>query len=407
MNFPKIAIFIDVENLTKWVKDNGPERLISELSVTGPSIVRRAYGNWSSPHIQNLQISLTMQGFELIHNCHPVSGKNSSDIQLTIDVMEHALRLQDVEWIVLATGDSDFSPLFRKLREMGKEVIGVGPKSPLSESVKTSCSKYIYTEISSITNKDILNYAVDDAVDLAEKAFAAFDGPVVCSALKVAMVNIDSAFDEKAFGYKSFTDFLKNVDSIRLHFDPISCVWTAFPSNASFPNFCDSDINNKEENSQIPTEELYRRFLRKRNWRLVPKDLLFMVYDKSLSLDPHQKSEIKSILSAALGVTLTDINKAISILFKSHLFEHSCLNNDVSGFVHDERLIKIKNKEDFIRDVDLALLVRLLPSIQENNLKVSHRHISILLYGQYEEESYRSLLLEAKNEIRQFSEQTV
>ena len=55
-------------------------------------------------------------GFELIHNYHPVSGKNSTDIQLTIDAMEYAMRLNDVNWFVLATGDSDFSPLFRRLR---------------------------------------------------------------------------------------------------------------------------------------------------------------------------------------------------------------------------------------------------------------------------------------------------
>ena len=143
MERTKIAVFVDVENLTQWIKYGGPEELLSELSSIGQIIVRRAYGNWANQHLQSFQGELNRQGFELIHNFHPVSGKNSSDIQLTIDVIEHALRLTDVEWFVLATGDSDFSPLFRRLREMGKEVIGTGPRSPLSESVKTSCSKLI------------------------------------------------------------------------------------------------------------------------------------------------------------------------------------------------------------------------------------------------------------------------
>ena len=44
MKSSKIAIFIDVENLTEWVKEDGPEKLLSELSSTGQIIVRRAYG---------------------------------------------------------------------------------------------------------------------------------------------------------------------------------------------------------------------------------------------------------------------------------------------------------------------------------------------------------------------------
>ena len=219
MERTKIAVFVDVENLTQWIKYGGPEELLSELSSIGQIIVRRAYGNWANQHLQSFQGELNRQGFELIHNFHPVSGKNSSDIQLTIDVIEHALRLTDVEWFVLATGDSDFSPLFRRLREMGKEVIGTGPRSPLSESVKTSCSKFIYTDKVVPVSKEVLYSSLDDAVDLAEKALKTFDSPVLCSVLKQSMTNMDSAFDEKTLGFKSFTDFLKTIDFINLAFD--------------------------------------------------------------------------------------------------------------------------------------------------------------------------------------------
>jgi len=42
----KIAVFIDVENLTQWVKDDGPERLMADISAIGQVIVRPAYGVW-------------------------------------------------------------------------------------------------------------------------------------------------------------------------------------------------------------------------------------------------------------------------------------------------------------------------------------------------------------------------
>ncbi|MEE4464463.1 NYN domain-containing protein, partial [Azotobacter chroococcum] len=67
MDRSKIALFIDVENLTHWLKNNGPDLLITELSAIGQLIVRRAYGNWGNPCVQGFQSELNRLGFELIH----------------------------------------------------------------------------------------------------------------------------------------------------------------------------------------------------------------------------------------------------------------------------------------------------------------------------------------------------
>ncbi|NLD91295.1 MAG: NYN domain-containing protein [Fibrobacter sp.] len=85
MTKEKFAIFIDAENLINWIKNDGPEKLLEELSTQGQVIVRRAYGKWTNLHLSQLQENLNRNGFELLHNFHPVSGKNSSDIQMTVD----------------------------------------------------------------------------------------------------------------------------------------------------------------------------------------------------------------------------------------------------------------------------------------------------------------------------------
>ncbi|HHJ4328596.1 TPA: NYN domain-containing protein, partial [Klebsiella pneumoniae] len=229
MERSKIALFVDVENLTQWIKQGGPEALIAELAATGQLIVRRAYGNWCTAAIQGFQSELNRLGFELIHNFHPISKKNSSDIQLTIDVMDHALRLQDVQWFVLATGDSDFSPLFRRLREMGKDVIGVGPRSPLSESVKTSCSKYIYTNLNAGNPGDspkAIRSAIDDAMDMLERILQADDGPQPLAAVKSKILNIDSAFSEKALGFASFMEFVRANERVHVAQEGKNAAWT-------------------------------------------------------------------------------------------------------------------------------------------------------------------------------------
>ena len=75
MSKSKIALFIDAENLTHWIKHSGPEDLLADLSVSGQVITRRAYGVWSQSNMVSMQSSLNQMGFELLHSYHPVSEK--------------------------------------------------------------------------------------------------------------------------------------------------------------------------------------------------------------------------------------------------------------------------------------------------------------------------------------------
>lgn len=60
MEKSKIAIFVDVENLTKWVKEDGLEKLVTDLgSSSGRIVTRKAYGVWSKPIYQIFRHRLT------------------------------------------------------------------------------------------------------------------------------------------------------------------------------------------------------------------------------------------------------------------------------------------------------------------------------------------------------------
>jgi uncharacterized LabA/DUF88 family protein len=396
MERARITVFLDTENLTHWIKEGGPERLLLELSGIGQIIVRRAYGRWTNQNLQPFQSELNRQGFELIHYYHPVSGKNSSDIQLTVDVMEYALRLTDVTWFVLATGDSDFSPLFRRLREMGKEVFGVGPRSPLSESVKTSCSRYIYTDATTRISKEVLRSALDDAIDLAETALKTFGGPASCSALKVSITNLDSAFDEKSLGFKSFTDFLRSTESITTNYDSENNTWYACFSSSE----CEASSSHLDHGAEAgtTTEELYRKILRKKHWRSVPKPLLLNIYKQASSFEALTKTDLAQRLAENLGkdATTTDIKKAISILMKSKLFTSVSRNGEDES---EEKAWKIYYKQEFLQDVDLALLVRLFGAVNDIDIKHSEDAISGLLYGAYTNTELRTLIATAFESI--------
>ena len=399
MKNSKIAIFIDVENLTQWVKEDGPEKLLSELSPTGQTIVRRAYGNWTNQNLFNFQGNLNRSGFELIHNYHPISGKNSSDIQLTIDVMEYALRLNDVEWFVLATGDSDFSPLFRRLREIGKEVIGVGPRSALSESVKTSCSRYIYTDIT----QETIKLALADAIDLVEKALKTFEEPAPYSSLKSVMINIDSAFDEKALGFKSFSEFLKSIDSIELVHSDDANAWLAAPKLSKSDN-TDSPKMKKEEQQLTALVETYQKLLKEKNWSSIPSDYLSKIYNVLITLYPLPRNELTEAVIGKLDdkkITSTDIKRAISIFMKSKLF---CpIHNEEEST--DKNCWRLEKNENYIKYIDLALIARLTSGCIENNIEFDPEIVAKCLYGNYKKNKLLLLINQGYDLYKEMKQQ--
>ncbi|MDB9485034.1 NYN domain-containing protein [Dolichospermum circinale CS-537/01] len=277
----KVGIFLDIENLAGWLKLDGGETLLDRASELGSVVVRRAYGDFSLPSVSKRQSELNLLGFEFVHVYHPVKGKNSADIQIVVDVMEYLTRVPDLQWFVLATGDADFSPLFRRLKELGKSVVGIGPKSKLSEVVKKSCNRFIYTD-TNVVNIDIIISSVDNkelqesSLELLEKILNRNTDEIAVSVLKTAILELDPSFDERNFGYSKFLSFLKSVpDIVTLRLDKQKTTWFAKSAedNNDEIKISSEDKNNQNVNIQ-PTTDLYKRLLKKIGLRLCRKKLL-------------------------------------------------------------------------------------------------------------------------------------
>jgi len=390
----RVAIFVDAENLTQWIKLDGLETLLEELSSIGTVVVRKAYARWTNMNVAAHQGTLNRLGFELIHTFHPVNGKNSADIQMAVDVMEYAGR-EDLQSIVLATGDSDFSPLFRRLREKGKQVLGAGPRSALSESVKSSCSRFFYTD--TIHTDEIQDDAIrasvfDDAVDLLEAALKTFDGPANCSALKNSMLNIDSAFDERILGYKSFTDFIRAVDGIGLNQEDKT--WLAFfedskPSTGTVKQ----PIKSAFPNEGGPIEQ-YRTILRKKNWRAIPVSVMTTCFTAFQSIGAVPRSETReAVVRKSDGqVTTTDVRKATELLMKAGLMQRSGTNTEGEILWGPTPV----TKSEMLWAIDRAMTVRLLSGIQDSKLKLDKECLRQLLLSEQSKRDVDKLLSEAR-----------
>ena len=382
----QIAIFIDAENLTSWIKNGGVESLMEELLPLGQIVVRKAYGKWSTTQLAPLQSVLNDNGFELVHTFHPVSGKNSTDIKMTVDTMEVAIESR-AQWIVLATGDSDFYPLFRKLREQGKDVIGVGPKSPLSECVKNSCSRYIYTdnaeEQSDETERN--NMLVSEKIDFIEilrSVLQGEDGPIHLSVLMQKMLERDNAFSVKRLGFKTFKEFVSSVDFAEVKDDGNGTILVS--------------LAKKKVAVQEDAQMVLAKVLKKKGWDVFSKGILRKIYrlacDKT-SQKPKSKQDLVQEIAFKnmAGTTNGIISRALGIFLKAKLATVSA-----SGA---ERQWTFENTNQYWLKIDKALLDRLSAGLKESGISAKVSDVKSLLYGKYSDEDLESLFAQYRDVI--------
>ncbi|ACZ29093.1 protein of unknown function DUF88 [Xylanimonas cellulosilytica DSM 15894] len=149
-NEERLAVFLDYENLALGAREHlggmqfdfGP--IADALAVRGRVVVRRAYADWS--YFDEDRRALTRHQVELIEMPQRMgaSRKNAADIKMVVDAIEMAFEREYISTFVMCTGDSDFSPLVHKLRELNKRVIGVGVEKSTSRLLPASCDEFLF-----------------------------------------------------------------------------------------------------------------------------------------------------------------------------------------------------------------------------------------------------------------------
>src|ERR1700731_4420068 len=148
-NDRSLAVFIDFENLALGFQGRREKfdisRVIERLVEKGKIVAKKAYADWSpfsqyTPPLHEAAIEL----IEIPRRA--TSGKNSADIRLCVDAMDLAYSKEHIDTFVVVSGDSDFSPLVSKLKELGKHVIGLGMQQSTSDLLRDNCDDFIYYE---------------------------------------------------------------------------------------------------------------------------------------------------------------------------------------------------------------------------------------------------------------------
>ena len=249
----RIALFLDYENLAIGARENlggagfDVRPIADALAERGRVVVRRAYADWSN--FDEDRRMLTRSHVELIEMPQRMgfSRKNAADIKMAVDAVELAFVRDYVSTFVVCTGDSDFTPLVYKLRELNKSVIGVGVRASTSALLPPACDEFLYYDdldgiepaparrssgrqrrpAAASTPREAPPEAEDpvadvqksrDLDDLAGVVAQTIAGlqrtssQVTASTLKRTLLRKDPTFNEADYGFRAFGELLRHLD---------------------------------------------------------------------------------------------------------------------------------------------------------------------------------------------------
>ncbi|MBW3604882.1 MAG: NYN domain-containing protein [Actinobacteria bacterium] len=260
----RIALLIDYENLAIGAREDlrttfdlGP--VSDALAERGRVVVRKAYADWS--YFDDDRRMLTRHHVELIEIPQRMDTirKNAADIKMAVDAIELCFERDYITTFVICTGDSDFTPLVGKLRELNRRVIGVGLEASTSKLLPAACDEFLFYEsLEGVTpgrtkpprggrrggrgtssrpsrtradapEPDSTDTTPDEPRDRGDMAALSRQitqtlaglnrsatGPVLASTLKRAMLRKDPTFSEANFGFRGFGELLRNLEDRKI-----------------------------------------------------------------------------------------------------------------------------------------------------------------------------------------------
>jgi uncharacterized protein (TIGR00288 family) len=219
-----LAVFIDFENLALGFigrNDRFDIRIVlKRLLEKGKIVAKKAYADWN--RFASYTGSLHEAAIELVEiPRRGQSGKNSADIRLCVDAMDLAYSKEHIDTFVIVSGDSDFSPLVSKLKELGKHVIGLGMSTSTSNLLRDNCDEFIYYEdlTRDIAIDQVIKVELPDTkrkvLMLLLNAMTALrrDNKEILhpSQIKATMQRMKPSFNETYHGYRTFSLLLEDA----------------------------------------------------------------------------------------------------------------------------------------------------------------------------------------------------
>jgi len=269
----KIAVFIDFDNIEIGVKSTlhrefDVAAVLDALKERGEIVTKFAYANWGRQ--ESATRALSEHAVQMVQrDPSPRGDKNGADINLALDALEMAFTHDHINAFAIVSGDSDFIALVNKLKQYDKRIFVVGGRAFTSTILQKNCHEFVaYESIIDYPGSrssgghqqkeqaaqpqsqsqpqsqpqseqqppqqqrserppqqqpqqqqqraQHKRVALDltQSMPLVERALGVLERREVrpqLGLLKSTMLQLDSTFNEKAYGANSFTDFVEKL----------------------------------------------------------------------------------------------------------------------------------------------------------------------------------------------------
>jgi|GEM_PF-2120434 len=128
---PGVAILVDLANIhlgLKYYYLNPPpyDRLAQIINDYGANLgdirVRKVYTDWNDSRLEWIARQFSSAGFRAEQVTRKASGKDRTDICLSLDALELFNDEPELDTLVLAAGDADYVEIMQRLRQKGKRL---------------------------------------------------------------------------------------------------------------------------------------------------------------------------------------------------------------------------------------------------------------------------------------------
>ena len=210
----RYAVLVDAEN-TQYSR---MAFVMEELAKFGTTSIRLVYGDFTKASLLPWRGVALDLSFRSVNAFSFTQGKGSSDAAMIIDAMDILHTNDAVDGFCLVSSDSDFTGLAQRLRQAGKNVLGVG-KQGTPKPFVTACDRFVYVENlggapeepqSSGKRRPLdpetLRLIRDAVADTSDE-----DGWVDLSDLGAALTQRQADFDTRSFGFRKLSRLLSSM----------------------------------------------------------------------------------------------------------------------------------------------------------------------------------------------------
>ncbi len=223
-----IAVFIDFENLYYSSLNNYGEApdlmIIRNLCEKKGGIASiQAFGDWVrfNDQINSLQTS----GIQPVFTPLSRTEKSSADTFICVSAMKLFMQNENINTLILVSGDRDFIPLLNELRSLGKSTFLMGVPGSISRDLVNVADGIIEYQPKKIKPKESkslqspqkkLSEQIEDSIiSLLKKE----NRRINVATIGIKIKKEHPAFNHKEFGYDKLSNFLDSFSHIKIDYD--------------------------------------------------------------------------------------------------------------------------------------------------------------------------------------------